>query len=134
MARKRTVIGIAVLIGAAIAVPATAALAYGRETTPPASPRLAPPSAPPVIVSDPADAKVKPPRPKVTSQATVLTRPAPEDGTAPPPGPLPLDHVAHGPATAAPRVHKSAAPSRTPGEELQPPTDPPTVDVDPADK
>jgi hypothetical protein len=108
MARKRTVIGVAVLIGAAIAVPATAALAYGREQTSPPSP---------------------------TSQETTPTpAAAPESGLAEPkPAPPRPANPPEKRTLKAPKTAPRAEPGSSPYDGQAPPTDLPPLVPDPAD-
>jgi hypothetical protein len=90
MARNRTLIGVVALLGVAIAVPATAALAARPERSDPA-PAVStwPPSAPPlpVIETDPETASARPQIREPAPPPIVVE--APESGEAPPPLPIP---------------------------------------------
>ncbi|MDT5039504.1 MAG: hypothetical protein QOE51_489 [Actinoplanes sp.] len=132
MARKRTVIGIAVLIGAAIAVPATAALAYGRETTSPPSPtsQETAPAPAAASVTGRAEPEPAPPRPaKTTVAGPAVTWTRDGSDSAPPPGPIPPEKVKHQAPNTAPR----AEPGSSPYDGQTPPTDLPPLVPDPVD-
>ncbi|MDT5033852.1 MAG: hypothetical protein QOC94_4023 [Actinoplanes sp.] len=128
MARKRTVISIAVLIGAAIAVPATAALAYGREKASPPSPtaqETAPAAAPVTGRAEPT-----PPRPaKTTAAGPAVTWARDGSDKAPPPGPIPPEKVKH----QAPKTAPRAEPGSSPYDGQTPPADLPPLVPDPVD-
>ena len=122
MARKRTLIGAAVLLGAAIAVPATAAFAWGDD--PPKPP--APPASPPTVVPDPVTAPtIQGKKPQDKPTVIVVHTSAPK-GWAPPPLPIPPGRP-HGKAPAPAKSHSAEPP------QDQSPPPPPTVDPEPED-
>ncbi|MDT4995610.1 MAG: hypothetical protein QOH97_5502 [Actinoplanes sp.] len=132
MARKRTVIGVAVLIGAAIAVPATAALAYGREQTSPPSPTSqettpTPAAAPESGLAEPKPAPPRPAKTTATGPAVTWVRDGRDD--APPPGPIPPEKA----KLKAPKTVPRAEPGSSPYDGQAPPTDLPPLVPDPAD-
>ena len=121
MARQRTLIGAAVLLGAAIAVPATAAFAWGDD--PPKPP--APPVSSPTVVPDP----VTPPTfqgKKPRHEPPIVVHTSGPEGWAPPPLPIP------------PGLHRGKAPAPAKPHSAEPPQDqspppPPKVDLEPED-
>jgi hypothetical protein len=132
MARKRTIVGAAALVGVAIAVPATAALAAGLDRSSPSQSPPSPSQSPPSPVQSPAG----------PVQAGLLQLPAgmsPPSAPSPPPVRSPGElHDRHslppGDLLDPPvggRPGPSAPVAGVPADPGPPP--PPIVAVDPAD-
>jgi hypothetical protein len=139
MTRKRMIAGIAVVLGVAIGVPATAAFAMSDGRHPRSEP--ATPSSP-VVSTDPVDSSSSLPEPPPTfaqAGATPITLDPPKPGdpsAAPPPLPIPphLRRVRTDPPAQADPDPASGPVSGPPSEPVseQPPP-PPMVSLDPLD-
>ena len=120
MPRKRTLIGIAALLGVAIAVPATTA--FARSDDPPKQPA---PAYPPTVVPDPVTASAVAGEKQGHKPPAIVVRTSGPAGWAPPPLPIPPR-----PRGKTPPPAKSHSAER-PDDQSPPP--PPTVDLEPED-
>jgi hypothetical protein len=132
MARKKMLIGAAVLLGVAIAVPATAAFAWGdgppkappappaASVPPPPDPGNPPP--PPTVVPDPVTGSPIPKKFKQNHEPPIILRTNAPKGWAPPPLPIPPG-----------RAHVSPPTARSVPPDDQSPPPPPSIDLEPED-